>query len=353
VEVSEAYKNLEKIIMYGFLSVRISLYGHNLLIKSISDKEYSYLDMICSEGDIYKLNLLNLAFCTVSIDGLNIIEDRNSFLEEVVAFYKQVPAILTEKIIRALNDLNRGYIESLSFLEGFCYSERSRNIWSILDVYNRSAYLGIKGIDYLGINSIQESWVYINKKLDDEKKYSAELNNTLLIVSATNQKGAKAIAKNYENQIQETKELRKEICKYGYDKKRVEENKKKREKWTAPLQSREDLVRELYRQMSGKKDKHDLFINGWVEKQKERAELAKRSVEEKSRVFNEKINRAGLDLMEPSKAISSEELNERLKDKDKKDPNKVFMPESNGVERRERVLKKMSAKIIRPEMKGI
>jgi len=351
VEVSEAYKNLEKIILYGFLSVRISLYGHDLLIKSISDKEYSYIDMICSGKNIYKLNLLNLAFCTISIDGYNIIEDRNSFLKEVMDFYKQSPAVFTEKIIITLNTLNRTYVESLNFLEGFCYSDRSRNIWSILDIYNRSSYLGIKGLDYIGINSIQESWIYINKKLDDEKKYGDELNNTLLIVSATNQKGAKAIAKNYENQIQESKELRKEICKYGYDKKRVEENKKKREKWTAPLQSREDLVRELYRQMSGKKDKHDLYIDEWIERQKEKAEQTRESVEKKSEAFREKINKEGLDLIESSIAISSEELNKRLKEKNNKD-NKVFMPDSTEVERRDRVLKKMSAKIIRPEMKG-
>lgn len=351
MEVSEAYKNLEKIILYGFLSVRISLYGHDLLIKSISDKEYSYIDMICSGKNIYKLNLLNLAFCTISIDGYNIIEDRNSFLKEVMDFYKQSPAVFTEKIIITLNTLNRTYVESLNFLEGFCYSDRSRNIWSILDIYNRSSYLGIKGLDYIGINSIQESWIYINKKLDDEKKYGDELNNTLLIVSATNQKGAKAIAKNYENQIQESKELRKEICKYGYDKKRVEENKKKREKWTAPLQSREDLVRELYRQMSGKKDKHDLYIDEWIERQKEKAEQTRESVEKKSEAFREKINKEGLDLIESSIAISSEELNKRLKEKNNKD-NKVFMPDSTEVERRDRVLKKMSAKIIRPEMKG-
>lgn len=352
MEVKDAYKNLERIVIYGFLSVRISLLGHDLLIKSISDKEFSNINMLCSNKDQYKLNLFNLAFSTVSLDGFNVIEDRNNFLYKIFNFYKRSSALFTSKIIEILNELNFCYIDSLNCLEGFCYSDRSRYLWTILDMYKRSNYVGINGIDTLGINSVQESWIHINKRLDEEDVYTKNLNNSLLIVSATNQKGAKALSKSYEAQRTETEELRKEICKHGYDKKRVEENKKKREEWTAPLQSREDLVRELNRQMSGKKDKHDLFIEEWKNEQIEKAERAKKSVEEKQKAFREKIDKLELDLLEPSRAISTEELDKIIKEKEKKKSNKTYMSESADKERKDRVLKKIGAKIIRPEMKG-
>lgn len=349
MEVLDAYENLERIMTYGFLSVKISYNGHDLLIKNITDKEYHQMQMLCSGRT--KANVLSLAYCTISVDGINFLEDRNNNLSYLIDFYKSIPTIFALKIVGALNDLNETYIESLDFLEGYCYSKKSRYLWTVLDPYNRSAFTGIRGLDVIGINSAVESWISINKRLDDEEAYSRDFNSTVLIVGASNYKSAKALSKNFENKETELKELRDEICKYGYDKKRVEENDKKRDEWIAPLSSREDLVRELYRQMSGKKDRHDLYIDQWMDNQKKKAELANKMVEDKQVAFRKKIENAELDLFEPSKPISSEELNKILEQKKNNKSDTTFMAGKEEVEMKDRVYKKISTTIIRPEIK--
>jgi hypothetical protein len=349
VKVSEAYENLERIIIYGFLSVKISYKGHDLLIKNITDKEYQQMRMLCS-GKINS-NALSLAFCTVSIDGINFLETRNENLIFLTNFYRKLPTIFSVRVIQALNELNDTYIEALDFLEGFCYSKRSRYLWRVIDPYNRSSYTGIRGLDSVGINNPTENWININKRLDEEDRYSKEFNNTVLIVGASNYKSAKMLSKSYENSVSELKELRDEICKYGYDKKRVEENNKKRDDWTAPLSSREDLVRELYRQMTGDKDRHDLYISQWMENQKRKAEVAEKMVEEKQQAFRKKIEETDLDLLEPSKPISTYELNKILDQKKNKNTDNTYMAGKEDSEMKERVYKKLSMRVIRPEIK--
>jgi hypothetical protein len=352
VKVEEAYENIERIVTFGFLSVRISYKGHDLLIKNISDKEYHQMQMFCSSGDRLKLNLFSLAYSTVSIDGVNLLENRNDSIQEIIGFYKRSSSLFVLKIIEAINELNDTYVDSLDFLEGYSYSTRSRYLWTVLDPYSRSMFTGIRGLDVIGVNSVVESWININKRLDEEHEYDRALNNTLLVVGASNYKSAKMLSKNYEKHTQELKELRDDICKYGYDRKRVEENEKKREEWTAPLSSREDLVRELYRQMSGDKDRHDMYIDQWIANQKGKADEAQRNVEERQNAFRKKVEGTDLDLLEPSKPISSSELNKMLyQKKNHVKPENAYMAGNEKSEIRDRVYKKLSTKIIRPEMK--
>jgi hypothetical protein len=351
VKVKDAYENIERIIIFGFLSVRISYNGHDLLIKNISDREYQHMQMLCSNKDREKFNFLSLAFCTVSIDGINLLEERNENIPKIVKLYRNSSSLFMLRIVEAINELNNTYTDSLDFLEGFSYSPRSRYLWSVVDPYNRSSFVGIKGLDLIGINSVIENWISINKRLDEEQEYGSSLNNTLLIVGASNYKSAKMLSKNYEKHTQELKELRDDILKYGYDRKRVEENEKKRETWTAPLVSREDLVKELYRQMDGKKDKHDLYVEQWIEDQKRRAEAVKKSVIDKQQAFRKKITESDLDLLEPSKPISSQELNKILEQNKIRSENRAYMAGKEDAETKERVYKKLSTRIIRPEMK--
>jgi hypothetical protein len=353
MKVKDAYENIERIITFGFLSVRISYNGHDLLIKNISDREYQHMQMLCSNKDREKFNFLSLAFCTVSIDGISLLEKRNENISKIVELYKNSSALFMLRIVEAINELNQTYTDSINFLEGFSYSPRSRYLWSVIDPYNRSSFVGMGGIDLIGINSVIENWVSINKRLDEEEEYGSNLNNTLLIVGASNYKSAKMLSKNYEKHVEERKELRDEILKYGHDRKRVEENEKKRETWTAPLVSREDLVKELYRQMDGKKDKHDLYIDQWIEDQKGRAEAVKQSVIDKQQAFRKKITESDLDLLEPSKPISSQELNKILEQNKIRSENRAYMAGKEDAETKERVYKKLSTRIIRPEMKEI
>jgi hypothetical protein len=198
------------------------------------------------------------------------------------------------------------------------------------------------------MNSVQENWTIINKRLDDEDAYGRDLNFALLVASSMNPKGTKVISRNYDFHRKELEELREDIAKYGYDRKRVEEQKKEA-LWTAPIKSREDLVRELYRQMSGKKDKHDLFIEAWIKQQRDAAERAKEQAEARQQEFRAKIKDIDLSAVEDSKPISTSDLNKILAQRKSEMSVSAPMVVHDEREEKDRYIRKMSSTIIRSE----
>jgi hypothetical protein len=346
--VEQAYDSLEKILLYGFITVGVSYGDSHFLFKNITDKEYANLDLYRGVDDTKSDVLYHLAFCTVFINGRNFLDDRFNSIRELIAFYFSTPISVIIKIRDAIQRLNTEYLSAIKFLEGFCYTDRSRYLWKVLDINNRSKYLGISGLDSVGMNSVQENWVLINKRLDDEEAYGRDFNFALLVASSMNPKGTKVLSRNYDFQKKELEELRGDIAKYGYDRKRIEDQKKAAV-WTAPIKSRDDLVRELYRQMSGKKDKHDLFIEAWIRKQREEAEKVKDQVEERQREFRAKIQETDLSKVEGSKPISTSDLNKILA------KNRATVAVSSPMvvhderEDKDRYIRKMSSTIIRSE----
>jgi hypothetical protein len=253
------------------------------------------------------------------------------------------------KIRDAIRKLNDEFIESIDFLEGFCYTDRSRYLWKVLDLSRRDEFVGFSGLRNTGLNSVQENWIIINKRLDEEDEYKKDFHLAILIASSSNPKGAKTISKNYEFQMKELDELRKDIAQYGYDRKRVEEQQRP-EGWAAPLRTKDDLVKELYREMSGHKDKHDLFIEKWLEQQRSKAEDAKKRAEEKQQQFRQKVQVIDEATVEESKPISTEELNRRIRDrKEARGSVRPYISAYEATDNRELFMRKLSATVIRSD----
>jgi hypothetical protein len=347
--VTEAYDRIEKIITYGFLFAKISYGDHTFLLKNITDKEYSNVELYKNSNSKIADVLYHLSFCTVLVDSRNFLCDRFLRIPELVDFYSTAPVSFVLKIKNAVQELNRMYLEALSYLEGFCYTDRSHHLWQVLDLSSRGNFTGIAGIDNVGLNSVQENWRIINSRMDEEQEYQRELSLSLLVASSMNPKGTKVISNNFDASKKELEELREEIAKYGYDKKRVEDQKKQ-DLWTAPLKSREDLVRELYRQMEGKKDKHDLFIDQWVAAQKAKAVEAQRQAEARQREFREKLSEADISTFEGSRPVSKVELEKILNQQRSGSPNvhtEKYMSAYEGDDKNARFIKKISTRILR------
>lgn len=350
LDIQQSYDNIERILLYGFLTAGVSLKDNHFLLKNITDKEYANLDLYRATDNKMADILYGISFCTAFINNNNFLEDRFSKIQELSQFYLGLPVTFVVKIKNTIEKLNEIYLESIRFLEGFCYTDRSRYLWRVFDINNRSKYLGIPGLDSVGMNAVQENWIVINKRLDDEDVYERELNFALLVASSMNPKGSKTLSKNYDAHKRELDELRQEIAKYGYDRKRVEEQRKKSE-WAVPLQSREDLVRELYRQMSGQKDKHDLFIEEWVRKQKAAADEAKKKVEERQKEFRVKLQDVDLSRIEESRPVSKMEINKILGQKKKDFSVSSPMIPVNEHEGKELFIKKIGSTVIRSDKK--
>lgn len=343
METIEAYNNIEDIIAKGFLSELLEYEGIKIVLKNITDKEFNMLPYFSGSESEHNV-FYKLAFATYMINGVNYIKNRSSNVEELANFYRDVPSPFLSVLLEVLEDLHLNYLESSRFLEGFSYTNKSRNLWKSIsnNLFVINPY-GIEGIESLGINSVQENWVIINKQLDAEESYKVQFNLSILVASSFNGKGAKSISNNFEARQKDIEEYRETISKYGYDKKRVEEERNS--EWSPQLRTREDLVHELEKQMRGEKDKHDLFMEEWYARQRQRSEEAKRNALERHKLLAAKFEEVDLDS-EPSRAATEEELN-RISRPIRNPGASVSHDAYRKKEDEERFLSKMSSKVIR------
>ena len=349
MKIEKAYKNIEDIITCGFLYRGIYYDNNIIILKTISDKEYRLLPLYVAQESVDAI-IYRLAFSTLMINGFNVLMDRNENIPELFNFYNSLSVVSLNNLVENSNKIYNEYLESLEFLEGFCYTEKSRVLWKVLsgrDVINSGSYYGILGSESLGLNTAQESWIVINKQLDVEDDYNTQFRLSLMITSAFSGKGAQTIERSYEAHKKELEELREEIAKYGQDKKRVIAKQHENNGWASALKSREDIVRELNREMSGNKDKHDMFVDSWIKKQRDAAEEAKKAAEEKQKAFRKKLE-TDIDLtkMEDSRVATPEEI---AKLKKKKVIHGIELP-SDPLEKKykkEDVLRKIGGTIIK------
>lgn len=348
MDVQRAYDNIEDIITYGFLFRGVCYNKSIIVFKTVSDKEYKLIPFY-TDDENYTLLLYRLAFSTFMINGYNFLKDRNNNIPKLIDLYSKIPITALQHLIEQSNKIFKEYSDSVECLEGFCYSNRSRNLWNIFKsrtIASSGSYFGIEGIENIGLNSVQENWIMINRQLDDEESYNTQFRLSLMVASSFNPKGCKQIGTQYDTHKNELEEVRKDIEKYGYDKKRVLKNKEASAGWAHKLDTREDVVRELNREMSGDKDKHDLFIDEWLKNQREAVEAAKKAAEEKQAAFREKLNNdIDFSKVESSRMATPEEI-ERLT---KRTVIKGVANASDPLEKtysKEEVIRKVSGTII-------
>lgn len=345
MEVLEAYNNLEKMVSYGFLSVGMKYGPTNFVFKTINDKEAGLLKIYNQNQDPFLDAVCKIALCTLMLDGRNLIKNRDENMPELIDFYKKLSSSFVSEISQNISIIQGDSLESTEFLEGFCYSNRSKHLWRILKNHGMASdrVYGMEGCDLLGSSYTKETWILFNNSMEEEEDHYQKMKIALLIASSMSPKGAKDASTRMENQKKLLDDYRSEVSKFGKDQKRLEE--KSKNSWTAPMDTREDVVRELNKQMRGDKDKHDLFIDKYLEEMRIRTENQKKSMVAKQESYRSSLVQ-NLD-QEGSISISAEEMEKRIRSKKTPGVSIVEDQEKMTVEKKERFLTKISPKVIK------
>lgn len=296
MEKKEAYQALSDMIYKGFLATSVEIAGKFFVFKTINEKEYDLVKIYTGHPDevtyVSRFNLNFLVFSLLSIDGINVLNRRDNDFISMYNFFSRMPNTLRNKILTELNLLRAQSYECMRFLEGFSYTDQSRRRWRIIgDKFpNCEEFTGIPGTIKIGLNVGQESWMLINRMLDDEEKYNQYFSLAVLVASASNPKGARSIRARHDASIQRMSDRRKKLAREGS----VKKVQWSPEGWAAPVDTAEELVDELKRQIAGIKDKHDEFIDDHIKKIKEEAEKQAQQAEEKLKELRKKREEEGL-----------------------------------------------------------
>jgi hypothetical protein len=336
----EGYQALGDLITKGFLTLKVDLGDNLLILKTINEKEYHTLRMLSISEDSKRFDLYYLAYSTLFLDNHSIISNRDKRLKSVVDFYSKMPAKICEKLLNELGGLRTVSFDSLKYLEGYSYTDDSRSKWLLCrgSFPNVEALTGIEGTTALGLNIHQESWMSLNRMMDDEEQYNRDFNMALFIASSNNPKGAKQVRGKHDAQKNTTEERRKKLAQEGY----IDKKKKwTPEGWAVPVDTTEDLVEELERQMSGVKDKHDLFVARYLENL--RNEATKRTQEAAEKIKAARTE--GPDFDGYQRALTPEEV-EKYIHKNQPNPGLVSVLDGMGPEGRDKFVQKVGSRII-------
>lgn len=304
----EAYQALSDLIYKGFLTMTLEMAGKLFVFKTINKKEYNLIKLYSGLSDnSTQFNLNYLIFSLFMVEEENILQKREEKIKDFLKFFYNIPFILYSKIFEELLSLRSISEEASQFIEGFSYTDQSRKMWRLMqnNLPNSEKFTGIPGTSQIGLNGYQESWILINKMLDEEERYNYNFSLAILVASASNPKGAKNIRARHDASVQKNEGRRKKLAKEGYIKKFQWAPKR----WAAPVDTAEELVAELMRQIEGKKDRHDLFIEEHMRKLREEAEEQTRQAEKKLEEVRKKQIEEGIPAISGTqRAVTAEEI---------------------------------------------
>lgn len=257
------FSDLKQLIFKCFIQLKSEYKkAFPIVFKSLNDNEIYRIKTLAGspENPTYheKINLYYFLYSIYSINNVNILGQREAFLNEMVPFIKSMHPKLFNFIMNELFQLGQRVNEAIKLVERYSLEPDSRWLWvSLRDKSLNSADItGITGTEKLGYNICQLLWTYFNRKEDEKLEFERMWSCAKLVASVINPKAIQKLNSHEENRKIEEKN-RKEAIIYGKD-------------YTPrfKIETREELVDELEKQMLGEKDEHDLIIERHLKKVK-------------------------------------------------------------------------------------
>ena len=317
------------------------------VFKTITDREFN-LVRACSgsedtKGYLERFNMYFLAHSVFAVDGVNILANRTHNLPDLSHFFSGIPGHIFKYIMAELNKMREESYEVLRYMEGFCYTSESRRTWkSFMGIPpNTESVTGIPGTSLIGMNVHQDHWMYINRTLDEEEKYDREFSLSLFVASASNPKGAKQTRSQHDSHVKSMEDHRKKLAEVGY----IDTKNWSDSGWASSVDTAEELVAELDRQMKGMKDRHDRFIENHLKKIKDEAE--KRTKEAEDRIKASRALMSGEpDLTVSQRALTAEETARMVYGRQRPVRTTVRSEEIVNGEDSDRIVRKMGSRIL-------
>lgn len=348
-----AYHALADLIYKGALFSRIEIYGYNFVFKTVNGLESSQIKLKVGSTDrldhIVKYNCYYMAYSVLMVDGENVlVGDREEKLRILYDFFKSIPYTLYKMLLGEVIELKNSLEAIGGFIDGFCYTQQSRSAWFLLGnaQVNDVSFSGIPGMSSVGLNDFQETWVQANRSLDEEDAYNKNYSLALLVASASNPKGSKKIRAQHDSNVQSTQEKRRKIAKEGFARKTNWSS----EGWAQPVDTAEELVAELERQMNGLKDRHDLFVDEYLKRVQDESGKAQ-AEEEKKMLDSIKRHEHEPAITGSQRALSPEETVQMLESRGRNNNNLMIVESEEQVssEDRDKFFKKVGSRILTPK----
>lgn len=277
------YGDLVQILSPGFLSASIEQGGHRFTLRSLSYNDLQYLRRFVQDDDpSWKIHVI--AHSLWMMDGIPFLDSPFSHRVAYDCLSRS-----NRPLVRAMVGTVYGFFtrmrEANNYLEAYLYEDESRRFWKNLGggLYPLHRMTSVPGVETLGLNSTQSSWISWNR-IEDERDHQEYLwSNTKVLVSLQSHKGYDSL-NNRDRQRQQTEEERRASViekaerRFFYGEQEEDSNAPPSET-VRKARTNDELEEEMRRWISGELDWHDQIVEDYKNRIREQQEERERQKE--------------------------------------------------------------------------
>lgn len=312
------YEDLAEILQYSFLAKSVVVGDVVICLRSLLPADYHLLKLRAGPyGSVLDWNFWHLATCIWMVDGQILLEDQQA-TSEMRSLCKSLPVSVQRELLHVARSLMKRANAAIDLVEAYCYENDSRFLWAGFqdEIHIRN---GIPGTEKLGVSPVQQMWFAFNRH-EDEREASLEAWARVKLLAATQSpKGIKKLNQADKNAFEEEKRRRQRVQDTTYYKVMhgidldVQGTGSMRFQEIRAAATEADLIEEMRKVRAGEKDQHDLIVDAWKQKVKERVEAEREARKRRVEEIQQRLDEEG--AKEPSLRplmMSSEEIEKRM-----------------------------------------
>lgn len=179
-DFENTYKYVKNLIFDGFLPFRANVFGTPCVFKALTSSEFRFIEIL--ESDPVKRLPYFFLYSLVFVDGSCILPHRSELHEDAVRLWGRFSIPVTNFFIESIQAMQNAQADCYENLESYLYESESRYLWL---VHRNEAVRNklVPGIELIGLNSAQESWLSFNKREDLREEQERQFEHSKFIVS--------------------------------------------------------------------------------------------------------------------------------------------------------------------------
>lgn len=268
------YDDVEGMLVPGFLSQPVEVAGVQLAMKTLYPGEMFLLrNRVGRNLTDRAWREWSVATSVWMLDGQVLLGDVNAPVITRAAL-KSLPKAALDMLFSVFTSLHNRVQVAISRVEAYCYEDFGRANWRMAGrgSPSRDDVAGVPGVSSFGMNHVQRLWVAYNIAEDDRHAWNLEWASAKLITSATAPKGVKRLNQKDESDRNLEEDRRKGVIHRTYYEASGRHVGEENGMTVYRAVSPEELTDEMNRWARGERDSHDMVIEAYKQKIREKHE---------------------------------------------------------------------------------
>lgn len=264
------YRDVESLLIDGFLSHSISVFDAPLTLRTLFPQELRDAVLATAHQGSYHYQVFLVSRAIYCFSGY--FQRSRDICPELLDAVYHFPKRLLYRLFCEVQGLFFRYQRALSITQAFSYENYSRTHWY--------TYRGVPENCFGLVNGVQTIWQYVNSIEDRFERSEVDWNHAKFIASAMSPKGVKKQNSKDENRRKRMTSEREEYIEKSLRYLSTKDESDKPILITAKTD--EQLMEEYHRWVKGEQDEHDLIVQRY--KDRIRQGMIDRQVEREKRI---------------------------------------------------------------------